>query len=465
MTGHNVVKVDYLSFTWSPEPVKRISELAKQGAILKAIPRINSLEMSMLSTIRPMPGAGEGMLYTRSVPGFADEQVSTETVEELRGLLTSSHYQTMDHLLKTHYRDGANKHVAKEAHKIVTGLIDASEYLINPDATYWDAYNDLIWTYGVQWLDCLCLSELDLFLEELNNKIGVPLPAPRFTLRERKTGMHGYAHAADIICDGMAVCGLVAWGALNHGIMVSFSGAGCDALDIPALYRVLADVPGVRLTRVDLALDDYSGSVINYLGAVASLENGGFMPSRGAAPAWMAIQSGELVPAEVSTAITRRFGMVATRGCSLYVGSRKNGKCCRIYEKGKQMESQEYPHWVRAEGELHNKDRVIPLDVLIKPDDYFAGMYPQFALWLAAVSAQEVKPTLIRTFKNKFFTCRDNAVENMSRLAGRMVNWLKEVEQMTPDAIVNMLTAHLEPTDLPQRLKIPVPHELYIESA
>lgn len=464
MTGHNVVKHDYLSFTWSPEPVKRLSELAKQGAILKAIPRINSLELSMLSTIRPMPGAGEGMLYTRSVPGFQDEQVSQDTIDELRGVLTATHYSTMAHLIKSHYRHDANKHVGREAKALLTGLMDASEFLINPDATYWDAYNDLVWTYGVQWLDCLCLNELDLFLEELNHQIGVPLPAPRFTLRQRKTGMHGYSHSADIICDGIAVCGLVAWGALNHGVLVSFSGTGCDALDIPALYRVLVNVPGVRLTRVDLALDDYTGSSITYLRAVEALHQGGFMPSRGASPAWMTIQSGEVVP-ELSTAIARRYGMVATRGCSLYVGSRKNGKCCRIYEKGLQMESKEFPQWVRAEGELHNKDRVIPLDVLVKPDDYFAGMYPQFAVWLAAVSAQEVKPNPIRTFKNRFFTCRDNAVENMSRLAGRMVNWLKEVEQMTPDAIVNMLTAHLEPYDLPQRLKIPVPHELYIESA
>ncbi len=79
-------------------------------------------------------------------------------------------------------------------------------------------------------------------------------------------------------------------------------------------------------------------------------------------------------------------------------------------------------------------------------------MYPQFDKWLAAVQQSDVTPVRVTTFKNKFKTSRDNAVFNMSRMAGRLVNWLAGVEGLTPDKIVNQLTAHLGKDDIPARL-------------
>jgi phage replication initiation protein len=73
--------------------------------------------------------------------------------------------------------------------------------------------------------------------------------------------------------------------------MVSFSGVGCAALDFQALHDVISHIPGVRITRVDLALDDYSGEHITYQGAIAGAEAGEFHPQRGRAPSWMKIES------------------------------------------------------------------------------------------------------------------------------------------------------------------------------
>lgn len=70
----------------------------------------------------------------------------------------------------------------------------------------------------------------------------------------------------------MASCGLIGWGAANHGCMVSFSGVGCAALDFQALHDVISHVPGVRITRVDLALDDYDGEHITYQGPLPALK-------------------------------------------------------------------------------------------------------------------------------------------------------------------------------------------------
>ncbi|MNQ57092.1 Replication initiation factor [compost metagenome] len=481
MTGHSSVMpinrvigaktlIDYLSFTWAPDELRRMTDLAKQGALLKAIPRFDTANKAIQAAFAAPAVEGLRYLWKRPV-GFAPLARFDKVTERLcekaspkplavkapSPVLTPSMTEMMEQALHSGYKSRAD--MRQELKAVCSALLEFSEFEVVQGARYWEAYNDLIDCYGVQFLDALCCNEIELWLEELNARIGVPIPEPRFTMRPRRSGLHGYANSADLLCDGLP-CGLIGWGAANHGCMVSFSGVGCAALDFQALHDVISHVPGVRITRVDLALDDYGGEHITYQGAIAGAEAGAFHPQRGRAPSWMKIESGEFVITELAKGIAKRFGMVPTKGCSFYVGSRINGKCARIYEKGKQMQSAEYPNWVRAEGELHNKDRIIPLDVLVNPDPYFAGMYPQFATWLAAVQQSEITPVRLTTFKNKFKTSRDNAVFNMSRMAGRLVNWLANIEGLSPDKIVNQLTAHLEETDIPARLRMPLPPDL-----
>ena len=481
MTGHSSVMpinrvigaktlIDYLSFTWAPDELRRMTDLAKQGALLKAIPRFDTANKAIQAAFAAPAVEGLRYLWKRPV-GFAPLARFDKVTERLcekaspkplavkapSPVLTPSMTDMMEQALHSGYKSRAD--MRQELKAVCSALLEFSEFEVVQGAKYWEAYNDLIDCYGVQFLDALCCNEIELWLEELNARIGVPIPEPRFTMRPRRSGLHGYANSADLLCDGLP-CGLIGWGAANHGCMVSFSGVGCAALDFQALHDVISHVPGVRITRVDLALDDYGGEHITYKGAIAGAEVGAFHPQRGRAPSWMKIESGEFVITELAKGIAKRFGMVPTKGCSFYVGSRINGKCARIYEKGKQMQSAEYPNWVRAEGELHNKDRIIPLDVLVNPDPYFAGMYPQFATWLAAVQQSEITPVRLTTFKNKFKTSRDNAVFNMSRMAGRLVNWLANIEGLSPDKIVNQLTAHLEETDIPARLRMPLPPDL-----
>ncbi|WP_324048933.1 replication initiation factor domain-containing protein [Aeromonas caviae] len=481
MTGHSAVMpingvigantlIDYLSFTWAPDELRRMTDLAKQGALLKAIPRFDTANKAIQAAFAAPAVEGLRYLWKRPV-GFAPLARFDKVTERLcekaspkplavkapSPVLTPSMTEMMEQALHSGYKSRAD--MRQELKAVCSALLQFSEFEVVQGAKYWEAYNDLIDCYGVQFLDALCCNEIELWLEELNTRIGVPIPEPRFTMRPRRSGLHGYANSADLLCDGLP-CGLIGWGAANHGCMVSFSGVGCAALDFQALHDVISHVPGLRITRVDLALDDYSGEHITYQGAIAGAEAGEFHPQRGRAPSWMKIESGEFVITELAKGIAKRFGMVPTKGCSFYVGSRINGKCARVYEKGKQMQSAEYPNWVRAEGELHNKDRVIPLDVLVNPDPYFAGMYPQFDKWLAAIQEAEIKPVRLTTFKNKFKTSRDNAVFNMSRMAGRLVNWLANIEGLSPEKIVNQLTAHLEESDIPARLRMPLPPDL-----
>ena len=87
-------------------------------------------------------------------------------------------------------------------------------------------------------------------------------------------------------------------------------------------------------------------------------------------------------------------------------------------------------------------------------------MYPQFSKWLDEVKQADITPVRVTTFKNKFKTSRDNAVFNMSRMAGRLVNWLANIEGLSPAVIVNQLTAHLGEDDIPARLRMPLPPEI-----
>lgn len=372
MTGHSSVMpingvigdktlIDYLSFTWAPDELHRMTDLAKQGALLKAIPRFDTQVLGIKAAFAAPAVADLRYLWKRPA-SFAPLSRFEQETQRLRDkvypkpearpvapVLTPSMTQMMEAALHSGYKSRAD--MRKELKAVCSALLDFSEFEVVPDAKYWHAYNDIIDSYGVQFLDALCCAEIDLWLEELNHQIGVPIPSPRFSKRDRRSGLHGYAHSADLLCDGLP-CGLIGWGAANHGCMVSFSGAGCAALDFKALHNVISHVPGIRITRVDLALDDYQGKTISYLNAVEAAESGQFHPQRGNAPCWMAIQSGEFVLSEIAKGIVKRYGLKPSKGCSFYVGSRINGKCARIYEKGKQMQSADFPDWVRAEGEF-----------------------------------------------------------------------------------------------------------------
>lgn len=252
--------IDYLSFTWAPVELIQMKELAKQGALLKAIPRFDTKVKALQAAISEPPVEGLRYLWKRPV-GFAPlahfDKVTERLCDKAERLslngvpkspapvVTLSMTEMMERALHSGYKARAD--IRKELKAVCASLLQFSQFEVVEGAKYWEAYNDLIDCYGVQFLDALCCGEIELWLEELNNKIGVPIPEPRFTMRPRRAGLHGYANSADLLCDGLP-CGLIGWGAANHGCMVSFSGVGCAALDMPALHSVISNIPSVKAT-------------------------------------------------------------------------------------------------------------------------------------------------------------------------------------------------------------------------
>lgn len=147
--------------------------------------------------------------------------------------------------------------------------------------------------------------------------------------------------------------------------LLSIPGEGCALVtDWPRLVTFLRDDLKGRITRIDLAHDDYEGvhsvneAVRMYL--EGQFKCGGRQPKLSQAGNWIEPDGS---------------------GRTFYVGARQNGKQLRVYEKGMQL-GRPYDPWVRWEAELHNTDRVIPWETALEPGRYLAGSYPALS-WLS----------------------------------------------------------------------------------
>jgi len=117
-----------------------------------------------------------------------------------------------------------------------------------------------------------------------------------------------------------------------------------------------SELHDAKVTRVDLALDFFNGMSRTLPQLLEDYKNGAF-DVRGRRP---------------GSKIAGDWGNDAER--SLYVGCRKSGKETNIYEKGDQLFGREAKNpWVRIELRYGNKLRVLPVDILRRPADFFAG--------------------------------------------------------------------------------------------
>lgn len=182
-------------------------------------------------------------------------------------------------------------------------------------------------------------------------------------------------------------------------------GKGCSTItDWPSLTEWL-DEHQARITRIDVAHDDFEGRMASIEWAVEQYQAGGFnaggrQPRHEVFGDWLG-------------------GVNARYGRTLGIGNRSSGKYCRIYEKGKQLGDQA-SFWTRVEVEWHHQDRVIPLDVLRRPGQYLAGAYP----CLRELSAIQDR---IRTVTKGASISFDKAVENGKQQTGKLVHLMLRV--------------------------------------
>lgn len=181
-------------------------------------------------------------------------------------------------------------------------------------------------------------------------------------------GMRGYSngmriYAAVMLDDGYKSVniGRVDWGGdrFQGRARLDLSGAGCALIkDWQSFHDQIDTWDQVTLTRVDVAVDCLDGEyTVDDAAAwykAGEFHAGGRVPRHSTPGDWLSDQP--------------------EHGRTLEIGRRTNGKMLRAYEKGRQLGDTTSP-WTRFEVEIRNKDRDIPLDILINPDTYFAGAY------------------------------------------------------------------------------------------
>lgn len=193
----------------------------------------------------------------------------------------------------------------------------------------------------------------------LTKAIGTPVVATS------KNGLHGFTHSVTFYawnqdCEETPL-GVMAWGGSNQKgrIYVDLNGFCCSSIADFSDIHSFCETLDARITRIDLCVDDLHGEFLDmdrceYWYHSGEFTNGGNRPSYSVAGDWLGDQGA---------------------GRTFYVGKRKNGKICRLYEKGKQLGDRN-SKWVRMEVEIRNRDRQIPLETIVNPSPYFVGSYP-----------------------------------------------------------------------------------------
>lgn len=201
-------------------------------------------------------------------------------------------------------------------------------------------------------------------------------------------------------CVGWVLAGGRSW-AQASTVHFNLFGGACLRLtpDRLAVLREWCEVHSATITRVDLALDIWHGFDIS---TMATRYLSGEFDVRGKRPSQREIGSWTL-------GHSRTFE----------VGSRGTGKLCRIYEKGHELFGHESGDpWVRVEVEIRNNHRIIDLDVLINPAQYFAGSYT-FCREVLSQCVGEVEARTIKTIPGLVDKTVDAAVQRVARWVKR----------------------------------------------
>ena len=204
--------------------------------------------------------------------------------------------------------------------------------------------------------------------------------------------------------------GFVCIGGQKDTVLIMINGVGCNYALIGwefNLFEWLRKLQRVVITRIDLAHDslDKPFLTVDLFDKVHS--KGGFN------------KGGRNPEIEYRGNWKKPNG----RGRSLYIGTRKSSKFCRIYEKGKQLGDPD-SNWLRIEVEFKSRDIYIPLSVLLNPTDYFIAAYPCFFL----IEENDFLTRYLVRNKNELLTF-DKAFELVKKQYGRYIHFFRQCYQ------------------------------------
>lgn len=245
--------------------------------------------------------------------------------------------------------------------------------------------------------------------------------------KQRESGANFY-HRSYVLGDGY---GMVCHGGQRDTVLVMLSGEGCAAAKEGwenRLYDFLSRHCGLRakLTRIDLAHDDYLGERYSVDRADADFDAGLF-------------NTGGRNPNHEYRGNWKR---PTGKGRTIYIGNRDSGKFCRVYEKGRQL-GDKNSEWVRIEVEMKAVHRHIPFEVLLEPGQYLAATYPAFA-WISEHQER------ILTVQKKTEITYKALCDYAKKQFGACLNVIYSIEG-SAEKVVQMLRRDA----IPERMKVP----------
>lgn len=231
--------------------------------------------------------------------------------------------------------------------------------------------------------------------------------------------------------------GYVCSGGQEDTILIGLTGTGCTAAKQGWEQRLVnwltTEAERPKLTRVDLAYDDFFAEKYSIEQAQIDYETGEYQAYQGAEPLaerlgtdWLLLDRVERDFANAVESDAAGCGPVRVaglgrrvfRGRTFAVGRRASGKYARIYERGKKLGSSSSP-WVRIEVEHKAVERVLPFDMLLQPGKYLAGSYPALK-WISETQNR------IQTHKKQLEITLESSIAFVKNQAGQHINVLLE---------------------------------------
>ena len=249
---------------------------------------------------------------------------------------------------------------------------------------------------------------------------------PEFSVFEVETGLYGYSHSAHIQISGQTV-GRIATGGNSGTTFIELTGHATAWLNPYAWADWLDDI-GARLSRIDLAHDDYEG--IHTVHQVREAYLAGEFRNRGQNPS-----SSPVGPWDDPG----NWG----KGLTYYVGKRENGKMLRAYEKGRQLGDETSP-WVRFEVEFRRqKDKPLTTDMLRDMLSYFVGAY-SYLEWVSSA-----KPLKLDRVQQETKISFSSLIDYAKLAYGKLINVMQAVYDDS-EQIIEMLISEGVPRRLHQ---------------
>ena len=458
--------VDALSLTWSPKELLNIKHMAKIGACVKGELIVKAKDAALNRELTKLESTKNKELLATNAFNSHEYEAILSRYKDSCNSITREYNNRRHKDLRLNSLALSDSEVAAryELRDMLKGDLE-----VDTGIQYGDRLNNLLDNIGIDLLDVLGCGEVERFVCRLNNVFTQETFI--WTVKNNPTGRFNYSYSATLYADGQQA-GVICWGGKNLGCYVSFMGTGCNALDMNRLYEEIKNIPAIKITRIDLAHDDYAGK--HSIKRALTKAKKGMFNSGGRPASYMYVESGHLTEKqlkenfqvlkeqgghETKSTAKKSFGFIPSKGKTLYIGSRESGKLLRIYEKGKQLGDKK-SKWVRWEVELHSSQRVIPLDAMVKPSEYLAATYPA----LAFLSVEQCK--IKTTIKQAAMTI-ERIVENQVTNTRKAINMMRVICGMSDTEIVDKFVKDIVEPDcrssMPSRLKVSVFEEWVLQ--